>query len=350
MHNNNKFTPISEIGENKLIERISKKFINKQDSTILGVGDDSAIFKHSAANQTVISTDMLVEGVHFDLMYTPLKHLGYKAIIVNVSDVCAMNSSPKQVLVSLAIPNKYSVEMIEEIYEGVFSACVNYNIDLIGGDTTANAGGLVISVTILGDSPKKRLVKRSGANANDLIVVTGNLGGAYLGLQILEREKMIFTDNTNIQPELGVHSYVLQRQLKPEARIDIINQLSGLNIVPSSMIDISDGLSIDLQHVCKKSNLGFKIFEDKIPIAPESKKTAQELSLDPTICALHGGEDYELLFTVPTETHSKIESIKECSIIGHMASNIKTKELITVSGSSVNLEKEGWDSFVKSNI
>jgi len=261
-----------------------------------------------------------------------------------------MNSTAHQVLVSLAVPNKYSVEMIDEIYEGVNAACKNYNIDLIGGDTSASSGGLVVNVTILGSSPNTKITKRCGASATDLIIVSGSLGGGYLGLQILEREKTIFKDNSTMQPDLNKHAYVLERQLKPEARVDVIDNLNTMNITPSSMIDISDGLSIDLQHICNQSSVGFKIFEDKIPVKGESKTTAKELGLDPTICALHGGEDYELLFTVPVSQHSKIKLIEDCTIIGHTTSNVKDKQLITASGSEVDLEKDGWDSFVKSNI
>ena len=344
---NNKFTPISEVGEFGLIEKLTKDHLNKHKSTKTGIGDDSAVLKDLKKHDRLISTDMLVEGVHFDPTYTPLKHLGYKSIVVNISDICAMNGVATHALVSLGIPNKYSVEHIEELYLGIKTACLNYNIDLIGGDTTSSGSGLIISITILGDAPEEKAAHRSGAEANDVIFVSGDLGAAYLGLQVLEREKRIFRDNEKVQPELNEYSYVLERQLKPEARVDIVNELKKQEITPSSMIDLSDGLSSDLRHICKRSNIGVKIFEDKIPISKETREVANELGVSPVFCALHGGEDYELLFTAPVSLHEKLKGIDSIKAIGHTTSEKDKIELITNANQSIDLTSEGWDSFFK---
>ena len=292
-----KFTPISELGEHNLISKITSPFQLNQVTTKMGIGDDSAVL-NDLNDELVISTDVLVEGVHFDPMYTPLKHLGYKSVVVNISDVCAMNAVATHVLVSISISNKYSVEMINEIYEGINQACKNYNIDLIGGDTSSSMSGLMISVTIIGKSTNELTTYRSGAKPNDLLMLSGDLGAAYLGLQILEREKSIFETQDLGQPDLTQYSYVLERQLKPEPRTDVIRLLREKKIKPTSMIDISDGLASDLHHISKFSPIGVKVFEERIPIKNTSRLVADELNLNPTSCALNGGEDYELLFTV----------------------------------------------------
>ncbi|MEE3037091.1 MAG: thiamine-phosphate kinase [Bacteroidota bacterium] len=335
------------MGEFRLIEKLTKDHLNKHKSTKTGIGDDSAILKDLKKNDRLISTDMLVEGVHFDPTYTPLKHLGYKSIVVNISDICAMNGAATHALVSLGIPNKYSVEHIEELYLGIKTACTNYNIDLIGGDTTSSGSGLIISITILGHTPEGEAAHRSGARANDVIFVSGDLGAAYLGLQVLEREKRIFRDNEKVQPELNEYSYVLERQLKPEARVDIVNELKKQEITPSSMIDLSDGLSSDLRHICKSSSVGVKIFEDKIPILKETREVANELGLNPVFCALHGGEDYELLFTAPPHLHERLREVESIEAIGHTTSEKDKIELITNSNQSIDLTSEGWDSFFR---
>ena len=344
---NNKFTPISEIGEFALIDRILKGHTNKHNSTKKGAGDDAAVIEYLKKKDCLVSTDMLAEGVHFDPIYTPLKHLGYKSIIVNISDICAMNGTATHALVSLGVPNKYSVEHIEELYAGIHSACKNYNIDLIGGDTTSSSSGLIISVTIIGEPSFIEPAYRSGAQKNDVLFVSGDLGGAYLGLQILEREKQIFIDDEKSQPKLKDYSYILERQLKPEARVDIVRELRKEEIAPSSMIDLSDGLSSELRHICKESNVGIKIFETKIPIIKETLEAAGELNIDPLFCALHGGEDYELLFTAPVGLHEKISKISSVNAIGHITEHPNKIELITGSEELIDLTSEGWDSFFK---
>ncbi len=345
MYKKQQFTPISQIGEHKLIELLCKKFKPTHPETIIGPGDDAAVLKKNTNKNTLVSTDMLVEGIHFDLMYTPLVHLGYKSIVVNISDICAMNGTALQVLVSLAIPNKYSVEMVDQIYEGVSRACLNYNLDLIGGDVTASATGMVISVSILGECRAKQTVTRDGAKHNDLIVVSGNLGASYLGLQILEREKAAFTEGASEQPELDNYKYILERQLKPEARADVIEGLDSAGVLPSSMIDVSDGLSTDLLHLSNMSGTGFKLFEDKLPISKKTRETAKELNVNPTTCALYGGEDYELLFTVPIDCHEKLSSVNNICIIGHVTKDKGKREMITQEGQKINIENTGWDPF-----
>ena len=339
-----KFTPISEIGEVALIKQLTEQVKIKRESTLLGVGDDAAVISYNN-KKTLLTTDTLAEGVHFNLMYTPLKHLGYKAIVSSLSDVYAMNGEPSQALVSLSIPNKYSLEMIEKIYEGIHLACNNYNIDLVGGDTTASPHSLVVTVTIIGVAQVKCITYRSGAQANDLLVVSGHLGGAYLGLQILEREKLLFQENSNMQPSLEKYTKILERQLKPEARGGIIKELKKINIKPTSMIDISDGLSSEVSHLSKSSNIGFRIFEEKVPISTESFATAKELNLDPLFCALHGGEDYELLFTVPLKEHNKITQIPDLTVIGHATHSSGSVEVLTKNNELINLSQQSWDSF-----
>tara|TARA_Y100001968_G_scaffold333117_1_gene394229 strand:+ start:2358 stop:3410 length:1053 start_codon:yes stop_codon:yes gene_type:complete len=340
------FTPISKLGELNLIKRITKGLKIKHFSTKMGIGDDTAVLAFEKNKRQLVSTDMLIEGVHFDPIYTPLSHLGYKSIIVNISDICSMNGLPTHALVSLAIPNKYSVEHLEELYSGIKKACQNYNIDLIGGDTTSSSTGLVICVTVLGESEEKKISYRGGAKPNDILLVSGPLGGAYLGLQILEREKQIFnTDNTS-QPALDQYKGVLEKQLKPEARVDLISFFKELKITPSSMIDISDGLSSDVGHICNSSNVGVKIFEEKIPVSKESQKVCKEFQINPVICALHGGEDYELLFTLSQKDYQKVTHLEALVPIGHITSG-NDMSLVLGSGQSISLIKEGWDSFLK---
>jgi len=342
-----KFTPISKLGEFKLIEElVGEGSVNKK-LTKLGIGDDAAIIPYLENTDYVISTDMLVEGVHFDSAYTPLKHLGYKSIVVSVSDICAMNGRATHALVSIAVPNKYSVEHMRVLYEGIKDACGNYGIDLVGGDTTSSSTGLMVSVTIIGKVESENITYRSGAKPNDLLFVSGDLGAAYAGLQVLEREKYIFDKNTNTQPELGGYEYILERQLKPEARIDIVDRFNKNQILPSSMIDISDGLSSDVFHICSSSRVGVKIFEEKIPISESTIKTANELNISPTICALHGGEDYELLFTAPLSLREKIESLDGVQAIGYVTSKSEEVELITALGDEIDMVSDGWDSFLK---
>jgi thiamine-monophosphate kinase len=342
-----KFTPISELGELGLINKITNNFFIKHKSTIKGIGDDAAVLYLDKNRSQLISTDMLVEGIHFDPSYCPLKHVGYKSIIVNASDIYAMNGVPTQALISIAVPNKYSVEAISSIYEGVGLACRNYNIDLIGGDTTATLNNLVISVVIMGQVEPNKITYRSGAKINDLLVVSGDLGGSFLGLQILEREKMIFEQNQKSQPVLDQYSLLLEKQLKPEGRADVIKKLNQLNIVPTSMIDVSDGLSSECLHIATASKAGLNIHEAKIPISEVTKKTAEELNLDPMVCALHGGEDYELLFTVSMKDFDKINKISEWSIIGNVTNKSNGVKLITSAGQSLDLKKNAWDSFRK---
>ena len=344
---NIKFTPISKIGEFGLINRLSKNIIPKHTETKMGIGDDAAVLSISKDCDHLISTDMLVGGIHFDINYAPLKHLGYKSIVANISDICAMNGLPTHALVSIAVPNKYSVEMIEELYVGIKLACNNFSIDLIGGDTTASSGPLNISITMFGKSDSKKVTYRSGSKPNDVLVVTGNLGAAYLGLQILERENTIFKENNFSQPNLSAYSYLLERQLKPEPRIDVIKNFKKLNIIPTSMIDISDGLSSELIHLSNSSNLGLKVFADKIPIADETQKTSKELNLDPTVCALHGGEDYELLFTLSLKNYEAIKDNSAFSAIGHTTRESDKVELFTGENISINLKEDGWDHFRK---
>lgn len=338
-----KLTDIAEIGEFGLIELLTKEFISKNDSTQLSVGDDAAVIAFNKKN-TLISTDMLVEGIHFDLSYFPLKHLGYKAITSSISDICAMNGICTQVTVSIAISNRFKIESLKDLYSGIKVACENYNVDLVGGDTTSSNKGLIISVTAIGFSCENGHVKRSGAKTNDLIVVSGTLGGAYLGLQVLEREKQVFLVNPNNKPDLTAYKNIIQKQLRPEARNDIIEFFQECKIKPTSMIDISDGLSSEIIHLCKSSNKGCKIYEDKIPISDGSLQVCKEFNLEPTTIALSGGEDYQLLFTVGKENLEKIQNNINLSVIGHITSS-KEMILIEKSGRNIMIESLGWKSF-----
>lgn len=335
-------TNISELGEFGLIERITKHIQLKNNSTIKGVGDDAAVLDY-ADKQIVVSSDLLTEGVHFNLMYVPLKHLGYKAVIVNLSDVCAMNAVPKQIVVNIALSGKFSVEAVEELYSGIHLACEKYGVDLVGGDTTSSLTGLTISITVLGEVQKENVVMRSGAKPTDLLCVTGDLGGAYMGLQLLERENEVFKINENMQPQLSGFDYILERQLKPEARIDIVSAFKKLGIKPTSMIDISDGLSSEIHHLCKNSDLGCSVYEEKIPLDFQTKKMAEEMNINPLVAALNGGEDYELLFTLPLSDYDKIKNDPDFTIIGHMNEAKEGINLITGTGSAIPLIAQGWE-------
>ncbi len=335
---------ISTIGEFGLIDKLTKDITINHKSTSTGIGDDAAVINKGKL-ETVLTTDMLIEGVHFDMVFTPLKHLGYKAVAVNVSDICAMNATPTQILVSIGMSSKYSLEAIEEIYDGIKHAAKIYKLDIIGGDITTNPAGLAISITAIGEAEKKDIVFRSGAKENDLIVVSGDLGGAYMGLNILKREKEVWASNPSIQPDLSGNDYILERQLKPEARIDVIKLLNELKIKPTSMIDISDGLASELIHLCKQSKKGCQLFEDKIPIDPTTHKTALEFNINPTTCALNGGEDYELLFTVDLKDYDKIKTNPNFSVIGHINNAESGTNLITNGGNSTPLTAQGWDHF-----
>ncbi len=333
---------LSSIGEFGLIEHLTQHIELKNKSSLLGIGDDAAVIDVSEKKK-VVSTDMLVEGVHFDLLYMPLKHLGYKAAIVNFSDIYAMNAHPQQITVSIAVSNRMSIEALEEIYEGIQLACDNYGVDLIGGDTTSSLSGLIISITALGEVDQKRVSKRSGAKENDLICISGDLGAAYVGLQILEREKAIFNENQNIQPDLSGKDYVLERQLKPEARKDIVEWLEKEQIVPSSMIDISDGLSSELLHISKASSCGTLIYEDKLPIDTATISSAEELNINPSVVAMNGGEDYELLFTVPLEQHKKVEKQQGITIIGHITDASSGNNMVMRGSEELSeIKAQGW--------
>ena len=333
---------IEELGEFGLINRLAENVKISHKSTIKGIGDDAAVIKNGS-KLTVVTTDLLLEGIHFNLMYMPLKHLGYKAVIVNLSDVYAMNAKPEQITVSIGISSRFSMEDIEEIYDGIKLACELYNVDLVGGDTSASMTGLTLSITAIGIVDEKKVVYRSGAQENDLICVSGNLGGAFIGLQVLEREKEVFNSSSGAQPNLDGYEYVLERQLKPEARKDIIDFFAKENIQPTAMIDISDGLSSDLMHICDASNAGCKIFSDKIPVDADTGKAAEEMNLEPVTCALHGGEDYELLFTVPISCFDKLKDLQAISIIGHVTAANDGRYLILPDGSAVEIAAKGWD-------
>lgn len=337
-------TEIGTLGEFGLIEHLTKNNETRQAGTLLSIGDDAAVIDQFG-RQSVISTDMLIEGVHFDLMYTPLKHLGYKSVVVNLSDICAMNATPTHITMSIAVSNRFSVEALEEFYEGVYVACKKYNVDLIGGDTTSSPKGLVISVTAIGEVAPDKYVKRSGAQKGELICVSGDLGGAYIGLQLLEREKKVFLETEGVQPDLQDKAYTVGRILKPEARVDIIEWLADKEIVPTSMIDVSDGLSSELLHMCKQNNSGCLIHEDKIPFHEETREVAFEFNLDPTLCALSGGEDYELLFTVKQEEYDKIVLSEQISVIGYVTEASEGAYLHSKSDKRHKLIAQGWNSF-----
>jgi len=337
-------TEISSLGEFGLIDHLTKNFEIQNASTIVSVGDDAAVIDHFG-KQTVITTDLLIEGIHFDLMYTPLKHLGYKSVIVNLSDVYSMNATPTQITLSIGISNRFSVEALDEFYEGVYAACERYNVDLVGGDTSASNKGFIISITAIGEVAPDKFVKRSTANKGDLICVSGDLGAAFLGLTLLEREKKIWMENPQIQPDLEGEKYIVGRLLKPEARKDIIEFLETNNITPTAMIDASDGISSDILHICKQSNLGCRLYEEKLPIAEDTKQAAFKFGLDPTVCALNGGEDYELLFTLKQEDYEKIVVNEEISVIGYMTAIEEGTKFFTKGGNTFDITAQGWNAF-----
>ena len=345
---NIKRTPIGNLGEFELISHLTKSFSIKNSSTIIGIGDDACIIDFKK-KLSVISTDLLIEGVHFDLSYVPLKHLGYKAVVANLSDIYSMNAKPTQITVSLAISNRFSVEALEEFYDGIKIACSKYKVDLAGGDTTSSVKGMAISITAIGQITNKNVSQRSGAKNNDLLVVSGDLGGAYAGLQILEREKAVFKVNPKVQPDLDLYSYSLGRQLKPEARKDVFELLDELKIIPNAMIDISDGLSSETLHLCKASNIGCHIYEEKIPIDPEVIKICDEFKINPTTAALNGGEDYELLMALPQSDYDKIKNHPYLTIIGHFTSSETGGKLITGLNQQIDLTAQGWDPISKTN-
>lgn len=343
---NPKRTSLEELGEFGLIDHLTKHFEVSQPATIKGVGDDAAVMEFGDL-QTVLTTDLLVEGVHFDLSYAPLKHLGYKAVMVNLSDVCAMNATPTQITVSIAVSNRFPLEALEELYAGIALACKRYGVDLVGGDTTSSTTGLLISVTAIGTAKKEDVVYRNTAKPNDLLVVSGDLGGAYLGLQVLEREKEVFKVNPNNQPDLEPYSYIVERQLKPEARVDIPIILKELDVKPTAMIDISDGLSSEILHICKSSGVGCNLYEEKIPLDPQVISTSEEFDINSTMVALSGGEDYELLFTISQDDFPKIKGNPNFSVIGHMTEEKEGAHLITRAATKIPLEARGWNAMKK---
>lgn len=338
-------TDIGEIGEFGIIDKLTSGLTLKNSSTIIGVGDDAAVIDTGSDDYLLVSTDALIEGIHFNLMYMPLKHLGYKAVAVNVSDICAMNGKAEQITVSIAVSNRFSLEALEELYAGIKLACLEYEVDLVGGDTTSSVSGLMISITAIGRVKKEDVVFRSGAKEFDLLVVSGDLGGAYMGLQLLEREKDVFKSNPQIQPDLDGHDYIMQRQLKPEARIDVVKYLKELGVKPTSMIDVSDGLASEVLHLCKASNVGCHIYDEKLPIDAKTSMTALDFNLDPSTCALNGGEDYELLFTIKQSDFEIIQSNPNFSIIGHVTNAADGIYFVDKSGSAVTLKAQGWKHF-----
>lgn len=334
--------PVSELGEFGLIKHLTQNFNIQHATTIKGVGDDAAVLSQETGYQTIVTTDMLVEGVHFDLSYMPLKHLGYKSVVVNLSDVYAMNAQAEQITVSIAISNRFPVEAIEELYAGIKTACELYHVDLVGGDTTSSTSGMIISITAIGKAKADEVVYRNTAKPNDLIVVSGDIGAAYLGLQVLEREKQVFLVNPQSQPDLTAYEYLIERQLKPEARKDISELLNKLEVKPTSMIDISDGLSSEILHICEQSKVGCKIFEERIPLDPQFISTCEEFKLEATTIAMSGGEDYELLFTIPIEDHDKIKGNPHLTVIGHITESKDGKHLITRANTQVPIVAKGW--------
>lgn len=337
-------TEISSLGEFGLINHLTANIEHQNVSTIIGVGDDAAVIDHFG-KQTVITTDLLIEGVHFDLIYTPLKHLGYKSVVVNLSDIYAMNAIPTQITMSIGFSNRFSLEALDEFYDGVYAACAAYGVDLIGGDTSTSQKGFVISVTAIGEVLPEKVVKRSTAKPGDLLCCSGELGGAYVGLLFLEREKKIFLESPQIQPDLEGEKYVISKLLKPEARKDIISFFEENNIVPTAMMDVSDGLSSEILHICSQSNVGCRVYEEKIPIAAEMKNAAYKFEIDPTACALSGGEDYELLFTIAQSEYDKLVLNEQISVIGYMTAPEEGKKIITKGGNLHDITAQGWNAF-----
>jgi thiamine-monophosphate kinase len=342
--NAKKIRTIEELGEFGLIDLLTRGFKNRQESTKVGVGDDAAVIDHGTYYQ-VVTTDLLLEGIHFDLVYTPMKHLGYKAVVVNLSDVYAMNAAPRQVTVSVGISSKFSVEAMEEFYEGVRLACERYGVDLVGGDTSASVTGLVITVTAIGTALKEELTLRSGAKNNNLVCVTGDLGAAYMGLKVLEREKQLHAEDPGFQPVLKGYDYILERFLKPEPRIEVLLALKEAGITPGAMIDISDGLSSELLHICKASGCGVQVYGERIPIAPETMKAAGEFQLEPLVAALHGGEDYELLFTVNLSDYERVTAISGVTVIGNITDQKGKALLVGNDGTGILLQAQGWNAY-----
>lgn len=340
----NKRLEISKLGEFGLIDRIRGRFANTQSNSVFGMGDDAAVLDGSH-DYLLVATDMLVEGIHFDLAYTPIQHLGYKSIAVNVSDIAAMNGKAEQVTVNIALSNRFSVEAVDALYDGIKAACDNYKVDLVGGDTTSSVSGLIISVTAIGRVAKNKVAYRHGAKENDIVCVTGDLGGAFTGLQVLEREKQVFLADPDMQPGLEKYDYIVGRQLRPEARTEIILDLEEFGVVPTSMIDISDGLASEILHISKESRVGVRIYEDKIPIDQLAYDTAIEFQLDPVTCALNGGEDYELLFTINKADQEKLKNHPEIHMIGYIHARANENVMITKGGSMVPLKAQGWDHF-----
>ena len=341
-------TSLADLGEFGLIDRLTKGFEIHNPSTLKGVGDDAAVmdFKNK---KTVVSTDLLIEGVHFDLSYVPLKHLGYKSVVVNVSDIYAMNATATQITVSIAVSNRFPLEALEEFYAGIRLACEHYKVDLVGGDTPTSTRGLIISVTAIGEAEASDLVYRNGAQPNDLVILTGDIGGAYMGLQILEREKAVFQVNPNSQPDIEMYSYILERQLKPEARKDIPPLLKQLGVKPTAMMDVSDGLSSEILHICKQSGVGCRLYEDKIPLDPQVISTCEEFNLDSTTIALSGGEDYELLFTIAQADYDKIKGNPNFSVIGYITDKSEGVDLVTRAGQFIPIIAKGWNALTINN-
>ncbi len=339
-------TSLTELGEFGLIDHLTKKFEVKNPGTIKGIGDDGAVLDFGS-KKVVVSTDLLIEGVHFDLAYMPLKHLGYKAVVANLSDICAMNAKPTQITVSVAVSSRFPLEALEELFDGIAIASEVYQVEIIGGDTTSSQKGLIISITALGEANTEELVYRSGAQENDLIVVTGDIGAAYMGLQVLEREKQVFQVNPNSQPDLENYTYLIERQLKPEARTDIRELLEKLEVKPTSMIDISDGLSSEIMHICKQSNKGCSIYEEKLPLDPQLISVCEEFNIDSTTVAINGGEDYELLFTIALEDFDKIKANPNLTVIGHINQEAEGMHLITRANQKMELKARGWNALDK---
>lgn len=342
MFENSAKTNLESLGEFGLIKKLTENYTTKNPDLIKGIGDDAALIKINADKLQVITTDLMVENINFDLAYTPLKHLGYKAVVANISDIYAMNATPKFITVSIALSSKYTLEALEEFYSGIYLACEKYEVEMIGGDTNTSPQGLTISITVIGEVSPNRYVSRSGCKPNDLLCVTGDLGGAYMGHQLMEREKRVFLANPEMQPDLEGYDYIVGRQLKPEARKDVIEQLAEIKVLPTSMIDISDGLASELKHLALQSNVGFSIYEEKLPVDTQTLQMASEFNLDATMCALNGGEDFELLFTIAQTDFEKIKSNMDISIIGHATNHPNVCQLITPSGNQFDIKAQGW--------
>jgi len=344
MFENKGRTELGELGEFGLIDHLAKSVKIHNQSTVKGIGDDAAVIENGD-NYTLLSTDMLVEGVHFDLAYTPLKHLGYKAVVANISDITAMNGTATHIVMSMALSNRFSIEAIEDLYFGINSACAQYNVDLVGGDSTSSPKGLILNIAVYGNVAKDKIAYRSGVNEGDLLVVSGDLGGAFLGLNILEREKRIFLEKPDFQPDLEGNDYLIQRQLRPEARVDIIKLLADLGIQPTAMIDVSDGLASEIHHLAKQSDVGFTVYEDKLPIDPLTYQRGIDIGIDPTVAALNGGEDYELLFTISASDYEKIKNQMDFTIIGHAVKSTEGLHLISKGNNQHKLTAQGWKGF-----